>query len=124
MTMSPLSLTEAAKLSQDDLQRGVLETFVQESPILDRVPFMTVEGNALLTSHERKTLAEFQQELAELIDKSLFEVRFQVSLALRQTGEFQDVGIFYEVGRLLDFLTLFGQRQHAVPISTEGKPLE
>lgn len=52
MTMSPLSLTEAAKLSQDDLQRGVLETFVQESPILDRVPFMTVEGNAYAYNEE------------------------------------------------------------------------
>lgn len=41
-----LTLTEAAKLSTDDLQRGVLETFVIESPILDRIPFLTIEGNA------------------------------------------------------------------------------
>ncbi|WP_406113956.1 major capsid protein [Kitasatospora purpeofusca] len=41
-----LSLAEAAKLSTTDLQRGIVETFVQESPILDRLPLMTIEGNA------------------------------------------------------------------------------
>ncbi|NYI06068.1 major capsid protein [Allostreptomyces psammosilenae] len=41
-----VTLPEAALLSQDDLQRGVLETFVQESPVLDRIPFMTIQGNA------------------------------------------------------------------------------
>ncbi|MFI1678835.1 major capsid protein [Streptomyces sp. NPDC020607] len=41
-----VTLVEAAKLSQTSLQRGVVETFVQESPILDRIPFLTIEGNA------------------------------------------------------------------------------
>ncbi len=41
-----VTLVEAAKLSQTSLQRGVIETFVQESSILDRIPFMTIEGNA------------------------------------------------------------------------------
>lgn len=33
-----LNITEAAKLSTDTLAKGVLETFVQVSPILDRIP--------------------------------------------------------------------------------------
>lgn len=41
-----LTLAEAAKLSTDDLQRGVIETFIIESSILDRIPFLTIEGNA------------------------------------------------------------------------------
>ncbi|MCF0087159.1 MULTISPECIES: major capsid protein [unclassified Streptomyces] len=41
-----VTLTEAAKLSQTQLQRGVIETFIQESPILDRIPLMDIEGNA------------------------------------------------------------------------------
>lgn len=41
-----ITLTEAAKLSQDYLQRGVIETFIQASPILDRIPFMGIKGNA------------------------------------------------------------------------------
>ncbi|MEV4414008.1 major capsid protein [Catellatospora sp. NPDC049609] len=47
-----LTLAEAAKLSQDDLQRGVIETFVQVSPILDRIPFLTIEGNAYAYNEE------------------------------------------------------------------------
>jgi hypothetical protein len=47
-----LTLVEAAKLSQDDLQRGVLETFVQESPVLDRIPFLTIQGNAYAYNEE------------------------------------------------------------------------
>lgn len=41
-----VTLAQAATLSQNDLQRGVLEMFVQESPVLDRIPLMTIQGNA------------------------------------------------------------------------------
>jgi len=41
-----LTLAQAALLSEDDLQRGVIETFVQTSPVLDRIPLMNIEGNA------------------------------------------------------------------------------
>lgn len=41
-----LTLVEAAKLSTTTLQRGVIETFVLESPLLDRLPLMNIEGNA------------------------------------------------------------------------------
>lgn len=41
-----MTLVEAAKLSDTTLKRGVIETFVQFNPILDRIPFMTIEGNA------------------------------------------------------------------------------
>jgi hypothetical protein len=47
-----VTLAEAAPLSQNDLQRGVIETFVQESPVLDRLPLMTVEGNAYAYNEE------------------------------------------------------------------------
>ncbi|MEO6084435.1 MAG: major capsid protein [Umezawaea sp.] len=47
-----LTLAESAKLSQDDLQRGVLETFVQASPVLDRIPFLTINGNAYAYNEE------------------------------------------------------------------------
>ncbi|MET9425655.1 major capsid protein [Streptomyces sp. NPDC006540] len=47
-----LTLPQAAVLSEDDLQRGVLETFVQESPVLDRIPFLTIEGNAYAYNKE------------------------------------------------------------------------
>jgi len=47
-----LSLQDAAKLSTTDLQRGVIETFILESPVLDRIPFLTINGNAYAYNEE------------------------------------------------------------------------
>lgn len=41
-----VTLPQAAVLSANNLQRGVIETFVQESVVLDRIPLMQIEGNA------------------------------------------------------------------------------
>lgn len=41
-----VTLAQAAVLSENDLQRGVIETFVQASPVLDRIPLLTIQGNA------------------------------------------------------------------------------
>jgi hypothetical protein len=41
-----LTLTEAAKLSQDTLQRGVIETFARTSSFLELLPQMDIAGNA------------------------------------------------------------------------------
>ncbi len=47
-----LTLAESAKLSTDMLQRGVIETIIEESPILERLPFITVEGNSFKYNQE------------------------------------------------------------------------
>lgn len=47
-----LTLTEAAKLSQNDLQRGVVETFAIESVVLDRIPLLDIMGNAYAYNEE------------------------------------------------------------------------
>lgn len=47
-----VTLAQAALLSENDLQRGVIETFVQESPVLDRLPLMSIEGNAYAYNEE------------------------------------------------------------------------
>jgi hypothetical protein len=47
-----VTLAESAKLSTDDLQRGVTETFVQESVVMDRIPFKSVRGNAYAYNEE------------------------------------------------------------------------
>ncbi len=47
-----LTLAESAKLSQDLLQRGVIETIIEESPVLERLPFITVEGNSFKYNQE------------------------------------------------------------------------
>jgi hypothetical protein len=47
-----LSLSESAKLSNDMVQRGVIETIIEESPILGMLPFETIEGNSLKYNQE------------------------------------------------------------------------
>jgi hypothetical protein len=41
------TLTEAAKLSNDVLQAGVIELFVRDDPILEQLPFVDITGNGL-----------------------------------------------------------------------------
>lgn len=47
-----LTLTESAKLTQNELHRGVLETFVLNSAVLDRIPFKGIQGNAYAYNEE------------------------------------------------------------------------
>jgi hypothetical protein len=47
-----LTLTEAAKLSNDLVLQGVIETLVQDSPILQTVPFIEITGNGLTYNRE------------------------------------------------------------------------
>ena len=47
-----VTLAESALLSQSDLQRGVVETFVQKSVVLDRIPLMDIQGNAYAYNEE------------------------------------------------------------------------
>ena len=42
-----LTLAEAAKLSNDMLLQGVVETIVKESPVLQRLPCVEIVGNGL-----------------------------------------------------------------------------
>ena len=47
-----LTLTEGAKLSNDMLLTGVIETIVKESPVLQALPFIEVVGNGLTYNRE------------------------------------------------------------------------
>jgi hypothetical protein len=47
-----LTLVESAKLSQDMLRRGVIETIIEDSPIFNRLPFLTIEGNSYKYNQE------------------------------------------------------------------------
>ncbi|MDQ3747977.1 MAG: hypothetical protein M3367_03015 [Acidobacteriota bacterium] len=46
------TLAQAALLSENQLQRGVVETFVIQSSVLDRIPFLNIEGNAYAYNKE------------------------------------------------------------------------
>jgi len=47
-----LTLAEAAKLSNDVLLTGVIETVVQDSPVLQVLPFIEIVGNGLTYNRE------------------------------------------------------------------------
>jgi hypothetical protein len=48
-----ISLTEASKLSTDILLKGIIETMIKESPILERLPFIQITGNSLKYNREK-----------------------------------------------------------------------
>ena len=49
-----LTLAEAAKLSNDVLLTGVVETIINESPILQALPFIEIVGNGLTYNRENE----------------------------------------------------------------------
>ena len=49
-----LTLAEASKLSNDVLLQGVIETMVQESPVLQVMPFIEIVGNGLTYNRENQ----------------------------------------------------------------------
>jgi hypothetical protein len=47
-----LTLAEAAKLANDRVLEGVIETIVQDSPVLQALPFIEITGNGLTYNRE------------------------------------------------------------------------
>lgn len=48
-----ITLAEASKLSTDMLLKGVIETVIKDSPILQRMPFIQIAGNSLKYNREK-----------------------------------------------------------------------
>ena len=48
-----ITLAEASKLSTDILVKGIIETIVKESPILQKLPFIQITGNSLKYNREK-----------------------------------------------------------------------
>ena len=42
-----LTLSDSAKLSNDVLLQGVIETVIKDSPVLQTLPFIEIVGNGL-----------------------------------------------------------------------------
>jgi hypothetical protein len=92
-------LAEASKLSTDILLKGIIETIVKDSPILQRLPFIQITGNSLKYNRE-KTLpsAAFYAPVTGTWAASppTFE---QVSAALTVLGVDADVDNFLKSTR-------------------------
>jgi hypothetical protein len=48
-----ISLAEASKLSTDILLKGIIETVIKDSPILEQLPFIQIVGNSLKYNREK-----------------------------------------------------------------------
>lgn len=48
-----ISLVEASKLSTDILLKGIIETIIKDSPILEKLPFIQIVGNSLKYNREK-----------------------------------------------------------------------
>jgi hypothetical protein len=48
-----ITLTEASKLATDVLLKGIIETIVKDSPILEKLPFIQITGNSLKYNREK-----------------------------------------------------------------------
>jgi len=48
-----ISLDEASKLSTDILLKGIIETIIKDSPILQELPFIQIVGNSLKYNREK-----------------------------------------------------------------------
>jgi len=93
-----LTLAQAAILSQNDLQRGVIENFVLASPVLDRAPLLDIQGNAY-AYNEESTLpgVEFRAVNAAYTESTGTFVQRTETLVI--LGGDADVDRFIEVTR-------------------------
>jgi hypothetical protein len=93
-----MTLAEAAKLSNDILMQGVVETIVKESPVLSRLPFVEIVGNGL-TYNQEKTLPSIDfYDVGDTWTESTptFE---QITANLKIMGGDADVDNFLKVTR-------------------------
>jgi hypothetical protein len=90
-----LTKVEAAKLTQDMLLRGVIETIVKESQLLDYLPFMEVTGTAVTYNRELAMLPASFYDVGDTWTEAA-PTFTQVTAPLRILGGDADVDNFLQ----------------------------
>ena len=93
-----LTLVEAAQYSNDVLQVGVIEKFVKDDPILERLPFVTIMGNALTYNIEKTEAAVKFYEVGDTWVEGTHEVE-QDTATLKIMGGDADLDNFIQATR-------------------------
>jgi hypothetical protein len=93
-----LTLAEASKLSQDMLLTGVIETIIQESPVLQAMPFIQVAGNGLTYNRENTLPSAAFYDVGDEWSEST-PTFTQVTVALKILGGDADVDNFLKATR-------------------------
>ena len=110
-------MAELVELEVDEhiaAQQAVVEDEIDEEVVL-------VEGEALLAGLEEKALAQFEQEVFELVDDGGFQVGFGIARLFVEAEEFEDVGFFEHVLGLDDDLPFVGKSADAFLVSAESE---
>ena len=93
-----VSLAESAELSQDQLRRGVIETFILESRVLDQLRFIDVQGNAYAYNEEATLPGVAFRDVNEAYSESTGTVNPKTE-QLRMFGGDADVDRFIQQTR-------------------------
>ena len=93
-----LTLVEASKLSNDTLLAGVIETIAQESPVLQRLPFVEIVGNGLTYNRENAAPSADFYDVGDDWDEST-PTFTQATAALRILGGDADIDNFLKSTR-------------------------
>jgi len=93
-----LTLIEASKLSNDTLLAGVIETIAQESPVLQRLPFIEIVGNGLTYNRENVPPTAAFYDVGEDWDEST-PTFTQTTATLRILGGDADIDNFLKATR-------------------------
>jgi len=86
-----ITLTEAAKLSNDAVLQGVIETIIKDSPLLQSMPFIEIVGNALTYNREKTLPAAEWHAVNDDWATSPAPYFTQVTATLRILGQNADV---------------------------------
>ena len=90
-----LTKTEAAKLTQDLMVRGVIETIVKDSQILQRLPFLDVVGTAITYNREATNAAAAFYDVGDTWTEGT-PTFTQVTAALKIMGGDADIDRFLQ----------------------------
>ncbi len=93
-----LTLTEAAKLSNDMLLTGVIETVVYESPVLQVLPFIEIVGNSLTYNRENAAASAAFMDVGDTWSEST-PTFTQVTATLKILGGDADIDNFLRATR-------------------------
>jgi len=94
-----ITLDEASKLSQDILLRGVIETIIKDSPILQELPFIEIVGNGLTYNREKTLPGAAWYDVNESWAVPTPPTFEQVTATLKILGENADVDNFLKATR-------------------------
>ena len=94
-----ITLTEASKLSDDILLKGVIETIIKDSPVLQVMPFIEIVGNGLTYNREKTLPGIAWYDVNESWGAPTPPTFDQITATLKILGENADVDNFLKATR-------------------------